>query len=120
MTATQSRTRSALAILGPVLVVCGLVSVVIRERDTFDAALTQISLGEPAHFVASLALVTIGYGLLPTIAWATASNEVAKVPALPAAVAWLGAGVTKYVPGLIWHPVSAVERMQRRDRKSVV
>lgn len=99
--------------LGYALVLGGLIALAVRERATFGQALDQVSTGNPVAIAGAFALVIVGYGLLAVAAWTRASQRIARVGGSSAAAAWLGASVAKYVPGFIWHPFSAVERLQR-------
>lgn len=95
------------------LVLGGVIAVVARERDAFMRAIESVSKADVVPLVAAFVLVVIGYGFLAVVAWTRASDRIAGVRGAAAAAAWLGAAVAKYVPGFVWHPFSAVDRLQR-------
>lgn len=83
----------------------------VRRKDVLaDAAARTAELPTTTLVVAFLVLLA-GRGGLALWAWIDLSERLAGIARGPATIVWLRAAAAKYLPGGIWHPVSAVGRL---------
>ncbi len=108
-----TKKRSILGLLPTFLVVLGTVMLLIRERESFGRALELMGDSPSPLWLAALAVLVAGRGVLAGASYVVANMQLARAPASAAAFAWLRASITKYVPGVIWYPVTAVDRLRR-------
>jgi hypothetical protein len=91
----------------------GAVVLVVRERSTFARAVDLVSSSSSPWWLAAFAALVAGRGVLAAASFVTASRRLAGADRAAAAYAWLRSAVAKYVPGIVWYPLTAVERLRR-------
>lgn len=105
--------KALLGLLPTLLVVGGVAGLVARERETFSSAVDLVAGSSPPLWAAAFAALVGGRGVLAGMSYILASARLASAPAAPAAYAWLRSAVAKYVPGIVWYPLTAVDRLRR-------
>ncbi|HYZ93195.1 MAG TPA: lysylphosphatidylglycerol synthase domain-containing protein [Actinomycetota bacterium] len=106
--------RRSLAGLLPVLLVAGGVAgLVVRERTAFARAIDLMADSPSVLWLAAFAALIAGRGVLAGCSFAVAEAHLARSPARASIFAWLRSAITKYVPGVVWFPLTAVDRLRR-------
>lgn len=105
--------RALVRALPTLAVIGGAVALVLRERAPFAKAINLISDSGSVLWLASFGVLIAGRGILSGTSFVVANRDLADAPANFAAVAWLRSAIAKYVPGVIWYPLTAVDRLRR-------
>lgn len=105
--------RSLWRLLPTLLVIAGAAAVYLRERETFADAWTLIAGSWSTLWIASFAALILGRTVLAGTSFVLASRRLAGAPAGVALFAWLRSAIAKYVPGIVWYPLTAVDRLRR-------
>lgn len=95
------------------LVLAGIVLLVLRERSTFARAIDLVSESWSSLWLGAFGTLIAGRGVLAGASFVIASQRLAGADRAAAAFAWLRSAVAKYVPGIVWYPLTAVERLRR-------
>ena len=109
----MSAKRSFWRVLPTLLVLGGAVGLIVRERSAFARAVDLVASSPSPLWLASLGALIAGRGVLAAASFVVAEGRLAQSPARLSISAWLRSAVTKYVPGVIWYPLSAVDRLRR-------
>jgi hypothetical protein len=105
--------RSLLRLLPSLLVAVGVIGLIVRERTAFARAIDLVAGSPSPLWLASFGALIAGRGVLAASSFAAAEADLASAPTGTSLLAWLRSAVTKYVPGVIWYPLSAVDRLRR-------
>lgn len=107
------RTSRLLGALPTLLVVAGAFALGIRERTTFADAGDLVTRSDVTMWIAAFGALVAGRGALAGTSFVVATRRLAEAPSGAAALAWMRSAVAKYVPGVIWYPLTAVDRLRR-------
>ena len=107
------RARRLLGALPTLLIVGGAIALGIRERTTFTQAVDLVARSGSILWVVAFGVLVAGRGVLAGTSFVVATRHLAGAPSGAAAFAWMRSAVAKYVPGAIWYPLTAVDRLRR-------
>lgn len=110
---SRARGRALTRALPTLAVLGGGIALVVRERTSVADALTLIGDSASMLWIAAFAALVAGRGVLSATSFVVATRDLAQAPAGLAATAWLRSAIAKYVPGVIWYPLTAVDRLRR-------
>lgn len=105
--------KSFLRLLPTVLVFAGAIGLIVRERSAFARAVDLMAQSPSLLWLAALGALIVGRGVLAATSFAVAEQRLARSDPRLSVSAWLRSAVTKYVPGVIWYPLTAVDRLRR-------
>ena len=109
----RRRPRAYLRALPTLLIVGGAVGLLVRERVAFTQAVDLVSRSGSVLWIAAFGALVAGRGVLAGTSFVVATRHLAGAPAGTAAFAWMRSAVAKYVPGVVWYPLTAVDRLRR-------
>lgn len=104
--------------LGSALFLVGLVAVAVAARSALADAVNEIGRARIGLLAAAFAALVAGRGVVAVASWTMVARRLAGVGTRPAALAWLGSLVGKYIPGGIWQPVGAIDRLRRSGART--
>lgn len=110
----RSRRRRLVQRAMSLLFVAGLLALAIRRRDMLVDAAGRATDLPPGPLILAFLVLLVGRGALALWAWIELSSRLARIDPGPATLVWLRAAAAKYLPGGIWHPLSAIGRLEGR------
>jgi glycosyltransferase 2 family protein len=111
--AAAGRRRWPAAALGTGVAVAGTVAVVVAFRSAVGDAAGAVDRAAPGWVAVAAVCLAAGRVGLAATSWTVAAAALTPVAPRAAARVWLRATVAKYLPGGVWQPVSATERLHR-------
>ena len=108
-----SAARRWAPVAGAAVAVGGAVAVALAFRSALGDAADAVERASPAWVAVAAVCLAAGRVGLAAASWTVAAVALTPVPPGTAARVWLRATVAKYLPGGVWQPVSATERLHR-------